>query len=75
MKAYNTCIHEGTEYTPHELVFRRLVRVLTSNILLDDKSNESYPEYATDYLSEYSTLKHHEVHENLEMQKLDLLLS
>jgi len=46
MKAYNTSIHEGTKYTPHELVFGRSARVPNS-ILSDDKDNESYSEYAT----------------------------
>jgi len=44
MKSYNTSIHEETEYTPHELVFGRSARV-PSSILLDDKDDESYPEY------------------------------
>jgi len=47
MKTYNTSVHEGTEYTPHELVFGRAARVSTSNILPDGKGNESYSEYAT----------------------------
>jgi hypothetical protein len=47
MKAYNTSVHEGTEFTPHELVFRRTARVPASNQSADDNDNESYPEYAT----------------------------
>jgi len=46
MKIYNISVYEGTEYTPHE-VFRRSARVLISIILPNDKSNESYLEYAT----------------------------
>jgi hypothetical protein len=46
MKACNTSVHEGTEFTPHELVFGRAARVLTSSILPDDNDNESNPEYA-----------------------------
>jgi hypothetical protein len=45
MKAYNTSVHEGTEFTPHELVFGRTARVPSSSILADD--NKSYTEYAT----------------------------
>jgi hypothetical protein len=45
MKAYNTS--EGTEFTPHELVFGRTARVPASNQSADDNDNESYPEYAT----------------------------
>jgi len=47
MKAYNTSVHEGTEFTPHELVFGRTARVPASNKSADDNDNESYPEYAT----------------------------
>ncbi|KAH0944616.1 hypothetical protein HN011_003832 [Eciton burchellii] len=47
MKAYNTSVHEGTEFTPHELVFGRTARVPASNQLTDDNDDESYPEYAT----------------------------
>jgi len=47
MKAYNISVHKGTKYTPHELVFGRSTRVSTSSILPNDKSNESYSEYAT----------------------------
>ncbi|KAH0949112.1 hypothetical protein HN011_007007 [Eciton burchellii] len=43
MKAYNTSVHEGMEFTPHELVFSRAARVPTSSILADDNDNE----YAT----------------------------
>jgi len=46
-KAYNTSVHEGTKYTPHELVFGKVARVPASSTLADDKCNESYSEYAT----------------------------
>jgi len=46
-KAYNTNVHEGRKYTPHELMFGRMARIFTSSTLADDKSNESYFEYAT----------------------------
>jgi len=45
--AYNTSVHEGKKYTTHELVFGRTAKVPTSSMLADDKSNESYSEYAT----------------------------
>jgi len=47
MKAYNTSVHECTEFTPHELLFGKAARVLTSSILPNDNDNESYPEYTT----------------------------
>jgi len=45
MKVYNTSVHEGMEYTSHELVFERSARVTTNSTLPDDKSNELYSEY------------------------------
>jgi hypothetical protein len=47
MKACNTSVHEGTEFTPHELVSGRTARVPASNQSADVIDNESYPEYAT----------------------------
>jgi len=46
-RTYNTSVHKGTKYIPHELVFGRVARVPTSSTLADDKCNESYSEYAT----------------------------
>jgi len=43
--SYNTSIHEGTHYTPHELVFGKLARVPSSETLPEDISNESYADY------------------------------
>jgi len=45
--SYNTSVHEGTQYTPHELVFGKTARVPTSEIPPEDLSNESYTEYIT----------------------------
>jgi len=47
IKAYNTSVHEGIEFTPHELVFGRTARVPVSSQLADDNDEDSYPEYAT----------------------------
>jgi len=45
--SYNTSVHEGTQYTPHELVFGKTARVPTSEVPPEDLSNESYTEYIT----------------------------
>jgi len=37
---------KGQNINPHELLFGRAAKILT-NILPDNKNNESYPEYAT----------------------------
>ncbi|GAB1865913.1 Gypsy retrotransposon integrase-like protein 1 [Camponotus japonicus] len=45
--SYNTSVHEGTQYTPHELVFGKSARVPTSDPAIADLTNESYAEYLT----------------------------
>lgn len=40
--SYNTSVHEGTRYTPHELVFGKIARVPSSEPTLEDMCNESY---------------------------------
>lgn len=43
--SYNTSVHEGTSFTPHELVFGKLARTPASEIQPEDLGNESYTEY------------------------------
>jgi len=45
--SYNTSVHEGTRYTPYELVYGRRARVPTSDPPMHDVTNESYTEYLT----------------------------
>lgn len=45
--SYNTSVHEGTKYTPHELVFGKIARLPTSEPAPEDLRNESYEEYLT----------------------------
>lgn len=45
--SYNTSVHEGTQYTPHELVFGRLARLPSSDPPSLDNANESYTDYLT----------------------------
>jgi len=43
--SYNTSLHEGTKYAPHELVFGKTARTPSSDPDIADCSNESYTEY------------------------------
>lgn len=43
--SYNTSMHEGTLYTPHELVYGRIARTPTANIDIEEERNESYAQY------------------------------
>lgn len=45
--SYNTSVHEGTKYTPHELVFGKVARLPTNEPAPEDLKNESYEEYLT----------------------------
>ena len=42
--SYNTSVHEGTRFTPHELVFGRIARVPASTVI-NVHENESYADY------------------------------
>lgn len=46
--SYNTSVHEGTKYTPYELVFGRIARVPSSDPPIEDIRNESYTNYLTE---------------------------
>ncbi|CAK9829609.1 Retrovirus-related Pol polyprotein from transposon 412 [Anthophora retusa] len=48
MFSYNTSVHEGTHFTPHELVFGRLARVPSSTPLRDIPQDETYSNYLTE---------------------------
>lgn len=45
--SYNTSVHEGTRYTPYELVFGRMARVPSSDPDVTDVVDESYSSYLT----------------------------
>jgi len=45
--SYNTSVHEGTKYTPYELVFGRTARTPSADPPPSDLQNESYTEYLT----------------------------
>jgi len=55
--SYNTSVHEGTKYTPHELVFGKIARVPTSETPPEDLSNESYTEYLTALYNKLSNVQ------------------
>jgi len=45
MFSYNTSVHKGTKFTPHELIFGKIARVLSSDPPLEKEINETYTNY------------------------------
>ena len=45
MLSYNTSIHEGTEFTPYDLVFSQLAREPSSEFLLQHEKLQTYDDY------------------------------
>ncbi|XP_039313009.1 uncharacterized protein LOC120359490 [Solenopsis invicta] len=46
--SYNTSVHEGIWYTPHELVFGKVAETPSSDPPLDMEKNETYSQYLSD---------------------------
>jgi len=68
MLSYNTSVHEGTKYTPYELVFGRTAYISTSEPSLEGEPNITYVEYLTLL---FNKLKHAQkvARDNLTMAK------
>ena len=55
--SYNTSVHEGTRYTPHELVFGRLARTPSSDPNITDIADESYANYLTNLFNTLTSIQ------------------
>lgn len=66
--SYNTSVHEGTKYTPHELVFGKTARIPTSDPILPNDLNETYTDYLTSLFNRLRDVQEI-AHENLTRAK------
>ncbi|XP_033363072.1 uncharacterized protein LOC117241209 [Bombus vosnesenskii] len=48
MFSYNTSVHEGTKFSPHELVFGHLAREPTGEVIIEENMEPTYAEYLED---------------------------
>lgn len=55
--SYNTCVHEGTKYTPYELVFGKVARVPTNEPLHDLDRLATYDNYIIDLVKRLTNIR------------------
>ena len=58
---YNTSVHEGTKFSPHELVFGHLAREPTDKMIIEENmepyGSATYAEYLRDLFDKISTVQ------------------
>ncbi|XP_011860867.1 PREDICTED: uncharacterized protein LOC105558005 [Vollenhovia emeryi] len=57
MFSYNTSVHEGTKFSPYELVFGKLARLPSSHEPIEENLEPTYREYLTDLFNKLSELQ------------------
>jgi hypothetical protein len=57
MFSYNTSVHEGTQYTPFELIFGKIARLPSAYIPIDGNLELTYQEYLTDLFDKIRDLQ------------------
>lgn len=55
--SYNTAVHEGTKFSPHELVFGHLAREPTGEMLIEENMEPTYAEYLRDLFDKINTVQ------------------
>ncbi|XP_033362977.1 uncharacterized protein LOC117241106 [Bombus vosnesenskii] len=69
MFSYNTSVHEGTKFSPHELVFGHLAREPTGEVIIEENMEPTYAEYLEDLFDKINTVQRM-ARENLIKSKL-----
>ena len=61
MFSYNTSVHEGTKWTPYELVFGKLAREPSSEPsskpLLEQKKLQTYDDYSINFVTQLHEMR------------------
>nr|XP_033192740.1 uncharacterized protein LOC117158195 [Bombus vancouverensis nearcticus] len=57
MFSYNTFVHEGTKFSPHELVFGHLAREPTGEVIIEENMEATYAEYLIDLFDKINTVQ------------------
>ena len=57
MFSYNTSVHEGTNFTPYELVFGKLARLPSSDPLPEHEKMETYDMYMTKLITKLHEMR------------------
>ena len=67
--SYNTSIHEGTHYSPYELIFGRMARLPSNEILDDEDQLLTYDDYLTRLITHFHKIQTL-AHQNLVTAKI-----
>ena len=57
MFSYNTSVHEGTKFTPYELVFGKLARTPSSEPLSQQEKLQTYDDYLISFVTQLHEMR------------------